>query len=102
MRNEDEPLAAPPTTDPGSAFRRGVQNSRLSDREPLRARGFADLRSEWRTMFNEFFGTFLLVAGSVNRGPFDAVSRTGRKTAAGNLPRRSTPHPLEQKPGYPQ
>lgn len=58
-----------PSTEPGNAqrledavrARHGPRIAAFLEREPLWARDFTDLSYEWRRLFSELFGTFLLV-----------------------------------------
>ena len=47
--------------------------SRLLEREPVWARDFTDLTYEWRRLFSEVFGTFLLVLAGAGAPVVDAV-----------------------------
>lgn len=64
------------------AARRGVRVAQILEREPLWARDFTDLAFEWRRLFSEFFGTFLLVTVGVGGGEVDAVTHGGIGRAA--------------------
>ena len=46
----------------------------LLEREPVWARDFNDLSVEWRRLFSELFGTFLLVLAGAGAGVIDAAS----------------------------
>jgi aquaporin Z len=46
----------------------------LLEREPAWARDFGDLRYEWRRLFSELFGTFLLVLVGAGAGVVDVAS----------------------------
>ena len=43
------------------AARRGVRVAEVLERQPRWVQDFTDLDFEWRQLFSEFFGTFLLV-----------------------------------------
>ena len=67
---------------------RGVHVAQLLERQPRWARDFSDLSYEWRRLFSEVFGTFLLVTVGVRRrGPagvdprWDRPGRLGRGAA---------------------
>lgn len=49
-----------------------VANARLLEREPVWARAFTDMAYEWRRLFSELFGTFLLVLVGAGAGVIDA------------------------------
>ena len=84
-----------PTPDPSDdaalralRARRGTRAAELLEREPLWARQFQDLRFEWRRLFSETLGTFLLVTVAVGAGVVDhrshgAVGRTAQVAAPG-------------------
>jgi aquaporin Z len=66
---------------PGADRVQMVVNSRhrprlaeLLDREPIWARDFTDLDYEWRRLFSEMFGTFLLVLAAAGAGVVQARS----------------------------
>jgi aquaporin Z len=68
--------------------RRGTRAAELLEREPPWARQFQDLRFEWRRLFSETLGTFLLVTVAVGAGVVDhrshgGVGRTAQVVAPG-------------------
>lgn len=70
----------------GSTARRGSRaalgvNARLLEGEPVWARDFTNLAYEWRRLFGELFGTFLLVLVGAGGGVIDA--RTGGQIGRG-------------------
>lgn len=54
--------------------RHGSAIVQLLEREPVWARDFTDLRFEWRRLFSEVFGTFLLVLAGAGAPVVDAAS----------------------------
>jgi aquaporin Z len=54
--------------------RHGPRIAELLDREPVWARDFTDLRYEWRRLFSETFGTFLLVLAGAGAPVVDQAS----------------------------
>jgi aquaporin Z len=54
--------------------RHGSAVAQLLEREPLWARDFGDLTYEWRRLFSELFGTFLLVLAGAGAGVIDVAS----------------------------
>ncbi len=54
--------------------RHGVRIAALLEREPVWARDFDSLRYEWRRLFSEVFGTFLLVLAGAGAPVVDHVS----------------------------
>jgi aquaporin Z len=54
--------------------RHGTTIAQLLEREPVWARDFNDLSFEWRRLFSEFFGTFLLVLVAAGAGVIDVAS----------------------------
>jgi aquaporin Z len=63
--------------------RHGVAGAWLLEREPIWARDFNNLDYEWRRLFSELFGTFLLVMAAAGAGVVDARShgQIGRAAA---------------------
>ncbi len=69
---------------------RGLRVARLLEREPRWSVDFTDLRFEWRRLFSELFGTFLLVTvgagGAVlNQLTHGGIGRVAAVTAPGLL-----------------
>jgi aquaporin Z len=54
--------------------RHGTTIALLLEREPVWARDFNDLNYEWRRLFSELFGTFLLVLAGAGAGVIDVAS----------------------------
>jgi aquaporin Z len=54
--------------------RHGPRLAQLLEREPLWARDFTDLSYEWRRLFSEVFGTFLLVLAGAGAPVVDQAS----------------------------
>lgn len=54
--------------------RHGPARAGALEREPLWARDFTNLRYEWRRLFSELFGTFLLVLAGAGAPVVDVVS----------------------------
>jgi aquaporin Z len=54
--------------------RHGPRIARLLEREPVWARDFTNMSYEWRRLFSELFGTFLLVLVGAGGGVIDARS----------------------------
>jgi aquaporin Z len=54
--------------------RHGATIAGILEREPVWARDFTDLRYEWRRLFSELFGTFLLVLAGAGAPVIDQVS----------------------------
>lgn len=54
--------------------RHGTTIARLLEREPVWARDFNDLSYEWRRLFSELLGTFLLVLDGAGAGVIDVAS----------------------------
>lgn len=54
--------------------RRGPRIAALLEREPVWARDFTDLSYEWRRLFSEVFGTFLLVLAGAGAPVIDHAS----------------------------
>jgi aquaporin Z len=54
--------------------RHGPAVAQMLAREPVWARDFGDLSFEWRRLFSELFGTFLLVLAGAGAGVVDAAS----------------------------
>lgn len=74
----------------GLRAQRGVQVAQLLERQPRWARDFTDLSFEWRRLFSEVFGTFLLVmvgaGGAVVNGlTHGGIGRVAGVTAPGLL-----------------
>ncbi|HEV7147607.1 MAG TPA: aquaporin [Pedococcus sp.] len=90
-RPEDRAPAAAPA--PGSLdalrARHGTHIAELLEREPAWARDFTDLSQEWRRLFAETFGTFLLVLVAAGGAVLDAkthsIGRAASVTAPGLL-----------------
>jgi aquaporin Z len=63
--------------------RHGIAGAQLLEREPIWARDFTDLKYEWRRLFSELFGTFLLVIAAAGAAVVDARShgQIGRAAA---------------------
>jgi aquaporin Z len=63
--------------------RHGTNGARLLEREPVWARDFTNLEYEWRRLFSELFGTFLLVMAGAGGAVIDAKShgQIGRAAA---------------------
>jgi aquaporin Z len=63
--------------------RHGLAVASLLEREPIWARDFTNLDYEWRRLFSEMFGTFLLVMAAAGTGVVDARShgQIGRAAA---------------------
>jgi aquaporin Z len=63
--------------------RHGIAGARLLEREPIWARDFTNLDYEWRRLFSELFGTFLLVMAGAGGAVVDARShgQIGRAAA---------------------
>lgn len=62
--------------------------AQLLEREPVWSRDFGNLTYEWRRLFSELFGTFLLVTVAAGAGVVDvrsggAIGRTAEVTAPG-------------------
>ncbi|MEV0036392.1 MULTISPECIES: aquaporin [unclassified Streptomyces] len=55
----------------------------LLEREPIWARDFDNLSFEWRRLFSELFGTFLLVLAGAGAGVLDTTTRGAIGRAAG-------------------
>jgi aquaporin Z len=80
----------PPDTQQTPRQRHGVRIAELLEREPPWSREFADLSHEWRRLFSELFGTFMLVivgAGGavVDAKTADGIGRTADVVAPGLL-----------------
>ena len=56
---------------------RGVRVAELLEREPRWAGDFTDLRFEWRRLFSELFGTFLLVTVGAGGAVLDQLTHGG-------------------------
>ncbi|SDJ47448.1 aquaporin Z [Frankineae bacterium MT45] len=67
----DETSPAPAAT---THVQRGVRISALIEREPIWARDFNNLHYEWRRLFSETFGTFLLVLAAAGAPVIDEAS----------------------------
>ena len=52
--------------------RHGPRIAQLLEREPVWARDFTNMAYEWRRLFSELFGTFLLVLVGAGGGVIDA------------------------------
>lgn len=88
-----EPPVPVEPDDPGMAERQRVEQivqdrhgpriAALLDRQPRWARDFTDLRYEWRRLFSEVFGTFLLVVAGAGAPVVDQAShgQIGRDAA---------------------
>jgi aquaporin Z len=63
--------------------RHGIAGAQLLEREPVWARDFTNLDYEWRRLFAELFGTFLLVIAGAGGAVIDARShgQIGRAAA---------------------
>ena len=63
--------------------RHGMAGARLLEREPVSVRDFTNLDYEWRRLFSELFGTFLLVIAAAGGAVIDARShgQIGRAAA---------------------
>jgi aquaporin Z len=63
--------------------RHGIASAQLLEREPIWARDFSNLEYEWRRLFSEVFGTFLLVIAGAGGAVIDATShgQIGRAAA---------------------
>ena len=63
--------------------RHGIAGARLLEREPIWARDFTNLDYEWRRLFSELFGTFLLVMAGAGGAVIDERShgQIGRAAA---------------------
>ncbi len=63
--------------------RHGIAGARLLEREPIWVRDFTNLDYEWRRLFSELFGTFLLVMAGAGGAVIDARSheQIGRAAA---------------------
>lgn len=61
--------------------RHGPRIEQLLDRQPVWGRDFTNLTYEWRRLFSELFGTFLLVLVGAGSGVIDA--RTGGQIGRG-------------------
>jgi aquaporin Z len=63
--------------------RHGIAGARLLEREPIWARDFTNLDYEWRRLFSELFGTFLLVIAGAGGAVVDERShgQIGRAAA---------------------
>jgi aquaporin Z len=59
------------------AAHRGTRVDLLLEREPVWSRDFTDLRFEWRRLFSELFGTFLLVTVGVGGGVLESITHGG-------------------------
>jgi aquaporin Z len=57
--------------------RHGIAGAELLEREPVWARDFTNLDYEWRRLFSELFGTFLLVIAAAG-GRWSMNDRMGR------------------------
>ena len=82
----------PPDGDATGALRRRHRPSavKLLEREPAWAQDFTDLSQEWRRLFAELFGTFLLVTAGAGGAVLDAkthggIGRVAAVTAPGLL-----------------
>jgi aquaporin Z len=71
--SSDRP-GAPTRTPPG---RHGPWIAQLLEREPPWSRDFTDLKFEWRRLFSELFGTFLLVLVGAGGAVLDAKTAGG-------------------------
>jgi aquaporin Z len=56
---------------------RGVRVAQLLERQPSWSRDFTDLRFEWRRLFSELFGTFLLVTVGAGGAVLDQLTHGG-------------------------
>ena len=56
---------------------RGVQVAQLLERQPRWAQDFSDLSYEWRRLFSEVFGTFLLVTVGAGGAVLNGLTRGG-------------------------
>jgi aquaporin Z len=67
--------------------RHGVHTADLLERQPAWARDFTDLSAEWRRLFSELFGTFLLVlvgaGGAVMDAKTGSIGRAASVVAPG-------------------
>jgi aquaporin Z len=54
--------------------RHDITIAQLPERDPVWARDFNDLSFEWRRLFSELFGTFLLVLAAAGAGVIDVAS----------------------------
>ena len=59
------------------AAQRGVQAAQLLERQPRWAQDFTDLTYEWRRLFSELFGTFLLVTVGAGGAVLNQLTRGG-------------------------
>ena len=68
----------------GESLRRrhGTHIAELLERQPAWGRDFTDLSQEWRRLFGELFGTFLLVLVGAGAAVVDATTGTIGRTAA--------------------
>ena len=66
----------------GLQAQRGVRVAQLLEREPAWARDFSDLSFEWRRLFSETFGTFLLVTVGAGGAVLDQLTHGGIGRAA--------------------
>jgi aquaporin Z len=76
------PRAADDDAAAASRRRNGVRIAELLERQPPSAQDFTDLSQEWRRLFAELFGTFLLVtagAGAAVRDCGRHLPATGRR-----------------------
>jgi aquaporin Z len=86
MTDQSDELEAGTCRDPIEAVvrrRHGVAGARLLERQPIWARDFTNLAYEWRRLFSELFGTFLLVLAGGGGGVIDVKShgQIGRAAA---------------------
>ncbi|HET6210284.1 MAG TPA: aquaporin [Jatrophihabitans sp.] len=74
-------------TSAGLRQRYGTRTAELLEREPIWARDFTNLAQEWRRLFSELFGTFLLVlvgaGGSVLDAKTGSIGRSAGVVAPG-------------------
>ena len=62
--------------------RHGTRVAALLERQPAWAQDFTDLSQEWRRLFGELFGTFLLVTAGAGAAVIDAKTHGGIGRAA--------------------
>ncbi|MDQ2839316.1 MAG: aquaporin [Actinomycetota bacterium] len=73
MTPPDSSSASSPQVEPGHVeaavqARHGPRIAQLLERQPVWGRDFGDLQYEWRRLFSELFGTFLLVVAGAGAG----------------------------------
>jgi aquaporin Z len=83
QRGEAPNVASGDHTEEMVQRRHGIVGAQLLEREPLWARDFTNLDYEWRRLFGELFGTFLLVIAGAGGAVIDARShgQIGRAAA---------------------